>query len=158
MLNISKNSISNYIDETKLKSGKEIFSKVHHKLFRKFLLGFLLAFIIMLFLPWTQNVSSSGRVTTLKPNQRPQTLQSQIPGRIEQWFIQEGNFVKKGDTILRISEIKSDYFDDKLTERTGKQLNSKNLSVNAYNNKIAALKRQINALHNERVLKLKQTN
>lgn len=156
MLNISKNSISQNIDLTKYKSGKEIFTKEHHKLFRKFLLGFLFALIIIVFLPWTQNVSSTGRVTTLKPSQRPQTLQSQIPGRIEQWFVQEGTFVKKGDTILRISEIKSDYFDNKLTERTGQQLNSKTLSVKAYNNKVNALKKQIGALQNERVLKLKQ--
>lgn len=156
MLNISKNSISNHIDVTKLKSGKVIFTKVHHRLFRKFLLGFLFTLAIILFLPWTQNVSSTGRVTTLKPNQRPQTLQSQIPGRIEQWFVQEGTFVKKGDTILRISEIKSDYFDSKLTERTGQQLNSKNLSVKAYNNKVNALKTQISALKSERVLKLQQ--
>ncbi|WGH75549.1 HlyD family efflux transporter periplasmic adaptor subunit [Tenacibaculum tangerinum] len=156
MLNISNNRISDQIDITKLKSGKEIFTKEHHKTFKKFLLAFSIILLIILFLPWTQNVSSKGQVTTLKPNQRPQTLQSQIPGRIEEWFVQEGDFVKKGDTILRVSEVKSGYFDTKLAERTGNQLNSKTLSAKAYNNKIIALQNQINAIKQERVLKLEQ--
>ena len=46
-----------------------------------------------------QNITGNGIVTTLKPNQRPQHIQSQIPGRIEQWFVQEGDYVKEGDTI-----------------------------------------------------------
>ncbi|MBE7646670.1 HlyD family efflux transporter periplasmic adaptor subunit [Tenacibaculum finnmarkense] len=156
MLHISNNSISNQIDLSNFKSGKKIFKKEHHKLFRKFLLFFLLMLIITLFLPWTQNVSSTGNVTTLKPNQRPQTLQSQIPGRIEQWFVQEGDFVKKGDTILRISEVKSNYFDAKLAQRTGNQLNAKSLSGKSYVNKISALKRQILAIKNNQKLKSEQ--
>ena len=156
MLNISKNTVSDQIDLSNFKSGKKVFRTKHHKSFKKFLRFFLLVLIITLFLPWTQNVSSTGNVTTLKPNQRPQTLQSQIPGRIEEWFIKEGDFVKKGDTILRISEIKSSYFDTKLAERTGSQLNSKNLSEKSYTQKIAALKRQIYGLKNERELKLQQ--
>ena len=112
---------------------------------------------ITLFLPWTQNITGQGQVTTLTPNQRPQTIQSQIPGRIEEWFITEGDFVKKGDTILRISEVKSDYFDNRLIERTNDQINAKSSSVNAYQGKVTALKRQVAALKNEQKLKTEQT-
>lgn len=156
MLNISNNKVAEFIDLSSYKSGKYIFTKEYHKRFKKFLLGFSLILLIILFLPWTQNISSKGNVTTQKPNQRPQTLQSQIPGRIEQWFVQEGDFVKRGDTILRISEIKSDYFDDQLTQRTDDQLNAKSSSVQAYKNKELALQNQIVALQQERSLKLKQ--
>lgn len=156
MLNISHNTISKNIDLSKYKSGKTIFNIEYHKRFKLLLLIFSIILLITLFLPWTQTISSKGSVTTLKPNQRPQTLQSQIPGRIEQWFVQEGDFVKKGDTILRISEIKSNYFDDKLTERTDNQINAKSASVNAYKNKVVALQNQINALLQERNLKLKK--
>ena len=156
MLNISNNKIAKYIDITSFKSGEEIFTKAYHKKFKQFLLVFIICLFIILFLPWTQNITSKGNVTTLKPGQRPQTLQSQIPGRVEEWFVQEGDFVQRGDTILRISEIKSDYFDDKLTERTGKQLNAKSSSVVAYKNKVVALQRQIAALKQERSLKLDQ--
>lgn len=156
MLNISKNNISKNIDLTSLKSGKEIFTREYHKKFKNFLLIFIVILFVILFLPWTQNISGKGSVTTLKPSQRPQTLQSQIPGRIEEWFVQEGDLVKKGDTILRISEMKSDYFDEKLTERTGSQLSTKSLSVSAYKNKVIALQNQIEALKQERILKLDQ--
>lgn len=156
MLNISNNKVSKYINITSLKSGSEIFNKQYHKKFKQFLLFFTIFLFIILFLPWTQNITSKGNVTTLKPSQRPQTLQSQIPGRIEEWFVQEGDFVKRGDTILRISEIKSEYFDDKLAERTGNQLNAKSSSVTAYKNKIIALQNQITALQQERKLKLEQ--
>jgi len=154
MLNISKNKVSELIDLKKFKSGQEIFDKDHHKVFEKFLLGFSIIMLVVLFLPWTQNITSNGNVTTLKLNQRPQTIQSQIPGRIEEWFVQEGDFVKKGDTILRISEVKSDYFDVKLAERTDDQLVAKSSSVEAYKNKVLALENQIVALENERSLKL----
>jgi hypothetical protein len=49
-----------------------------------------------------------GAVTTLKPNQRPQSIQSVISGRIEKWYVKEGDFVKPS---FFISEIKEDYMD-----------------------------------------------
>ncbi|CAM1372875.1 Secretion protein HlyD family protein [Tenacibaculum litopenaei] len=156
MLNISHNKITKYVDETSFKSGKNIFTKEYHKRFRKFLLFFTGFLFVILFLPWTQNISSAGNVTTLKPSQRPQSIQSQIPGRIEEWFVQEGDLVQKGDTILRISEIKSEYFDELLTKRTNQQLTAKSSSVTAYKNKVKALQNQIKALKQERTLKLAQ--
>ncbi|MGJ8734642.1 MAG: HlyD family secretion protein [Cellulophaga sp.] len=156
MLNISKNQVAKNIDLSNYRSGKEIFNKEYHKGFKNFLKFFSVFLLLILFLPWTQNITSQGNVTTLKPNQRPQTLQSQIPGRVEQWYVQEGNFVEKGDTILRISEVKSDYFDENLAQRTNDQLTAKSSSVVAYKNKTDALKNQIAALQQERVLKLEQ--
>ncbi len=156
MLNISHNQLSKKVDLTEFKSGKKIFAKAYYKQFNKFLLAFAIIGFVVLFLPWTQNISGQGQVTTLQPDQRPQTIQSQIPGRIEQWYVREGDSVKKGDTILKISEIKSDYFDDKLVERTNDQIKAKSSSVIAYKGKISALERQVAALQNERNLKLKQ--
>ncbi|MEN8776481.1 MAG: biotin/lipoyl-binding protein [Polaribacter sp.] len=154
MLNISNNQLNKKIDLTLFKSGKKIFTKNYYKAFNKFLLVFAILGIIVLFLPWTQNITGQGIVTTLTPEQRPQTIQSQIPGRIEEWFVREGDYVKKGDTILRISEIKTDYFDDQLIERTNQQINSKVLSVGAYKEKVNALQMGIKSLKNEQVLKL----
>lgn len=156
MLNISKHSVQNNIDLQQFKSGKYIANKKHATFFNKFLFVFAVLGIVTLFLPWTQNISSRGLVTTLQLNQRPQTVQSQIPGRIEEWYVREGDFVKKGDTILRISEIKSDYFDAQLAKRTNDQILAKSASEKAYRNKTKALQRQITALQNERDLKLQQ--
>ncbi len=157
MLNISHNRVNNRLDLSEYKSGKDIFSKTYYKQFNKILLSVAIFIIIVLFLPWTQNITGQGSVTTLKPSQRPQTIQSQIPGRIEEWFVQEGDFVNQGDTILRISEIKSEYFDDRLVERTNQQIQAKSSSVNAYQEKVGALNRQISALSTEQNLKFEQT-
>lgn len=156
MLNISKKPLHKDVDLNDYKSFKNIFKKTYYKYFNRFLAGFAIAILVILFLPWTQNISGSGLVTTLTPDQRPQTIQSQIPGRIEQWFVIEGAKIQKGDTILRISEVKSEYFDNKLIERTYAQINAKEMAVSAYENKVNALDRQIRALQEERNLKLKQ--
>ena len=157
MLNISNNQLHKKIDLKAFKSGREIFNREYYKFLNKFLLVFAILVFILMFLPWTQNITSQGLVTTLTPGQRPQTIQSQIPGRIEEWFVREGDLVKKGDTILRISEVKSEYFDDRLIERTTEQINAKSSSVKAYQGKVAALDRQIAALKQERSLKIAQT-
>lgn len=156
MLNISQNHLNRTFNLKAYKSGKRVMNKGYNKYFNRFLLAFIIFGIIILFLPWTQNITASGQVTTLKPDQRPQTIQSPIPGRIEQWYVQEGDFVNKGDTILKISEIKSDYFDPNLVKRTGEQIKAKSMSVDSYQSKVKALEGQISALNSERSLKLKQ--
>ncbi|WP_323788955.1 HlyD family secretion protein [Psychroserpens sp.] len=156
MLNISHNKLNKKVDLSSYKSARKVFHKRHYKHFNRFLLAFAFTVIVIMFLPWTQNINSRGNVTTLTPDQRPQTIQSPIPGRIEKWFVKEGDRVKKGDTILFISEIKNEYFDPNLVNRTGQQIKAKEASVSSYGSKVNALNNQIGALRNERKLKLQQ--
>ncbi len=156
MLNISKNKINKSLDLSKYKSFQKACSTTHYKYFNRMLMVFSVFLLVFLFLPWTQNVSGSGYVTTLKPNQRPQTIQSQIAGRIEKWYVQEGDFVNKGDTILHLSEIKSAYLDPQLVTRTNNQALSKINSMAAYTDKIQSLKNQVKALRQEQNIKQKQ--
>lgn len=155
MLNISKSPIKGF-DFSGYRSGATIFNRSYFSSFNRFLLVFSIVLVIMLFLPWTQNLTGKGYVTTLQPDKRPQTMQSPIPGKIDAWFVREGDFVSKGDTLLKISEIKSDYFDPALLVRTEQQLAAKEQAVVAYAQKINALESQLIALEKERVLKLKQ--
>lgn len=156
MLNISHNKLNQKVSLERFSSAKKVFHQRHYKHFNRFLMAFALAGLIVLFLPWTQNISSKGYVTTLKPDQRPQTIQSPIPGKIEKWYVQEGDYVQKGDTILHISEIKNEYFDPRLVERTELQLRAKEGSVTSYESKVKALNNQIGGLVRERGLKLEQ--
>jgi multidrug efflux pump subunit AcrA (membrane-fusion protein) len=110
-----------------------------------------------LFLPWTQNIQTSGVVTTLRPEQRPQELNTLIAGKIDKWYVKEGDIVKKGDTILKISEIKNEYLDPNLVERTREQINAKAAANNSYEGKVGALDNQIGALMQSRNLKIEQT-
>ena len=157
MLNISKNTINKHFKQSNYAALKFVNSRKVDSVFIRLLgLTFGLLFIIM-FLPWTQNIRANGELTTLKPDQRPQTIHSIIGGRIEKWFVQEGDFVKKGDTILYISEIKDDYFDPNLLGRTSEQVKSKEFAVKSYMEKVKALDNRVDALSQTGKLKLEQT-
>ena len=156
MLNITKNRIDTLLDINKYRSSVIFKEDKSYLVIRKILFAFAIIGLIFLFLPWTQNISGNGFVTTLKPDQRPQTIHSAIAGRIEKWYVQEGDFVKKGDTILFISEVKEDYLDPNLVENTGNQVRAKENAVESYDQKVKALDMQMGAISNEKNLKLKQ--
>ncbi len=156
MLNISEKKIRKDIDISKYPSLYNIENKHYKRVLMKMLTGFFILFFIILMLPWTQNIQSNGVVTALLPQQRPQIVPSAIPGRIEKWFVREGDFVKKGDTLVQISEIKSEYLDPDLVNRTKLQLQAKQTSAEAYKNKAEVLAVRIKALENARKLKLQQ--
>lgn len=156
MLNITQNRIDKLVDLSKYKSSLVFERNNSYKVIRKVILALSILGFLFLFLPWTQNISGSGFVTTLKPNQRPQTIHSAIAGRIEKWYVQEGDFVKKGDTILFISEIKEEYLDPNLVENTGNQVKAKQSAVESYDQKVDALNLQMGAIESEKFLKLKQ--
>ena len=113
-------------------------------------------FIIFLFLPWTQNIRAKGSVTTLYQEQRPQQVNTIIGGRVMKWYIKEGDYVKAGDTLVQLSEVKTDYLDPNLLDRTRDQLSGKQLSVEYYKNKVDITGQQINAINNGLQLKLNQ--
>lgn len=156
MLNLSQKNEVSINDNLGFKTLKMLIERPHYKILNKIIVVFCIVALGVLFLPWTQNISGSGSVTTLKPNQRPQTIQSLISGRIEKWYVQEGDFVKQGDTILFISEIKEDYFDPNLVENTKNQMDAKKLSEKSYNSKVATLESQIKAINAEQSLKIQQ--
>ncbi|MEQ8423736.1 MAG: biotin/lipoyl-binding protein, partial [Cyclobacteriaceae bacterium] len=123
----------------------------------RLLFSSFLFFLIVMFLPWTQNVQSRGNVTALNPSHRPQNIQSVIGGRIEEWYVKEGDFVNKGDTILYLSELKSEYMDPGIVPRAAKQIEAKELSVGSYTEKVKALDLQIDALYQTQILKIEQS-
>ncbi len=141
MLNISEYNVN--IDKSKYGS----FAKTHlvraHILFRRWIFALLIINIVLLFLPWTQNIRAKGVVTTLSPEQRPQTINTVIAGQIEKWYVREGQLVKKGDTIVKITETKTEYFDPQLLSRTQVQVDAKSNAVLSYNSKANALQQQI---------------
>ncbi len=116
--------------------------------------GIFLFLVILLFLPWTQNISAGGTVTTLYQDQRPQQMNTIIPGRIVKWFVREGDFVKKGDTIVQLLDVKDDYLDPNLVVRTEEQLAAKRQKIEFYKEKIKATESQVTALEGVREFKL----
>jgi membrane fusion protein, adhesin transport system len=154
MLYISDNNIE--IDTAKYKAFQKIGLTKGNVVFRRFLLILSLILIIILFMPWTQNIRAKGKVTTLTPDQRPQTIHATIAGRIEKWYVREGQKVKRGDTIVFLSETKTDYFDPQLLERTQQQVSAKESAVGSYGNKASALNEQIVQTRSEMRFKKEQ--
>ncbi|TFV97747.1 HlyD family efflux transporter periplasmic adaptor subunit [Algoriphagus kandeliae] len=156
MLNISRIKIKESIPFSGAKSLVMTLPLRESQKRVRILLSIMLVFFIILFVPWTQNIRSKGYVTALRPDQRPQTIHSIIAGRIEKWYVNEGAFVHKGDTILTISEIKDEYFDSLLLPRTQLQVQAKASSAKSYEEKVQALQNQIEALQRNNILKLQQ--
>ncbi len=137
-----------------IKSYQYIYHINNKRKVKRWLIWFLLIFFVLLFLPWTQNIRAKGNLTTPRQEDRPQELNSIIPGKVVKWYVQEGDYVNKGDTILQLGEIKVEYFDPFLLERTQDQINAKKQSINAYNGKAQTAGSQLEALENAKNLKL----
>lgn len=155
MLNLSSENKNIIPEGEKYATIRSLSDRPHYRIFNKIIVVVSIITLVVLFLPWTQNIAGSGSVTTLKPGQRPQTVHTAIAGRIEKWYVTEGQLVKKGDTILFISEIKDDYFDPNLVGNTKNQVDAKKMALESYGGKVTSLASQIAALENEQQLKLK---
>ena len=157
MLNLSSNKIDNSIPQDRLYSLRTLQTPRTGKILAKILLGLILIGISGLFLPWQQNIRGKGSVTALAPGNRPQTIETTIAGRIQEWKIREGQYVDKGDTIAVLSEVKEKYFDPKMLERLKEIVQSKASSLNSKKQKSLALQRQIKALEDALQSKLGQS-
>lgn len=158
MLRFSDHSVHRFLQGEKFQSFQFLAKRTYkgrNVLLRMILISGFCMFLF-LFLPWTQNIRAKGDLIALLPGQRPQSIQTVIPGKIEAWYVREGDFVHKGDTIVRLSEVKEDYFDPALLENTKKQITAKRLSRLSYEEKLNALNQQITALEKEQVLTLQQ--
>lgn len=141
-----------------LKSIDAIFLIDKKSKIKYYFLGVILFLLIILFMPWTQNIKSHGNITSLKQEQRPQKINSPIPGKITKWYVKEGDYVKKGDTILLLSEIKEDYLDPNLISKTQSQVDAKKGSISFYQSKISTTEMQIQNMLEAKKLKIQQLN
>ena len=156
MLNISENKIQDRMNWNVFSTLNYVESKQTKRLMIRMLKWTFFSIFVIMLLPWTQNVSTTGVVTTVLPEHRPQTIHTIIAGRVDQWLVFEGQRVDKGDTLMVISEIKDAYMDDRLLERTKNQINLKKGVVDAYSQKEDAQQAQLEALRDQQKLKLDQ--
>jgi len=61
--------------------------------------GFLLVALVS---PWQQSVSGVGRVIAYAPNERRQSIDAPVSGRVVRWWVREGSAVKRGDPIVEL--------------------------------------------------------
>lgn len=113
---------------------------------RRWVLGALGTVVLVAFLPWQQNIQGAGEVTALAAEERPQEAVAAVGGRIAQWFVQEGDAVRRGDPIIALTEVKEAYLDPRALERLGDQVRAKREAVAQKRQKAAALSAQAVAL------------
>ena len=147
MLNLSNQHVAEEVwEKVPRQSRPELLRINGNRRLSRILLVVGALFLIALFLPWRQTIYGAGTLTAFAPQDRPQNVQNQIAGRIEHWNVREGQLVRKGDTLLTISEIKDEYFDPNLPERLSEQLTAKRGNVAANAAKITATNQQLVAL------------
>ena len=138
----------------RLEAYQHIYQNYRTSRIRRIFWYVIISFIILMFVPWTQNIRSEGTVTTLRQEQRPQQINTILPGRIVKWWVKEGDKVKKGDTILQLAEVKDDYLDPNLLQRTQQQIDAEQLGITFNEGKVTTTQQQMTALETERDLKL----
>jgi len=157
MLNLSPQHIDKIIPQDKLYSLRALKTPQAGKILAKWLFAMGIILVVFLLLPWQQNIRGNGKVTALSPMNRPQTIEAIIAGQIRKWHVREGQFIKKGDTIVTISEVKEKYLDPQLLSRMREQISAKESSLTSKDQKSKALKRQIKALREGMQNKIDQT-
>lgn len=157
MLKISSRSVEKMMPQDRLYSLRSLNTPMAGKILAQWLMGIGLIFLIVLFLPWQQNIRGTGKVTALNPANRPQTVETIIAGRIQDWKIREGQYVNAGDTIAVVSEVKEKYFDPQLLIRLREVIASKENSLQSKEDKAEALRKQITALERAMQIKVEQS-
>lgn len=129
-----------------LDSAKVLARQPSFRTLGRWILGVLITLLLVLFLPWQQNVQGRGTVTALRPDDRPQQAVAAVGGRIARWIAPEGSVVKAGDPIVELTEVKEAYLDPRTLERADTQVRQKRVAIAAKRDKAAALARQRAAL------------
>ncbi|WP_313442952.1 biotin/lipoyl-binding protein [Novosphingobium sp.] len=68
------------------------------------LIAMIAAVAFLLLVPWVQTSTGTGSVIALDPRDRVQNITALVPGRVEEWYVTDGELVKKGDKIAHITD------------------------------------------------------
>jgi multidrug efflux pump subunit AcrA (membrane-fusion protein) len=67
-------------------------------------IGICLAVLILLYVPWVQTSAGTGQVMAPNPADRVQTITALVQGRVEHWYVEDGQRVRAGDPIARLAD------------------------------------------------------
>ena len=68
-------------------------------------IGIALSALIMAYVPWVQTAIGDGQIVALDPADRAQEVSALIAGRVDRWFVQDGQHVDRGDPIARVVDV-----------------------------------------------------
>jgi len=112
--------------------------KINPLVERIWLFTFLIFLLLIgaLFLPWQQTVKGEGTVLAYNPTQRDYSILATIDGFIDEFYVKENQFVKKGTKLFTILDLDKEYLDRlKFIEGSSKD-QYKNSQIQAENFKV----------------------
>lgn len=69
------------------------------------IVGIVTAIAVLFLVPWLQTAQGRGQVVALDPQDRIQDVTALVPGRVERWYVQDGQHVNRGDPIARVVDL-----------------------------------------------------
>ena len=78
----------------------------------------------LVYIPYQQTVIGYGEVAVFSVMNRPQNVEAQIPGRLVEWRVEEGQTIKQGDVIARLADTDVRFLDEQQATRLNAQLNA----------------------------------
>ncbi|MDG2520539.1 HlyD family efflux transporter periplasmic adaptor subunit [Caulobacter segnis] len=81
------------------------------------IVGVALSVAVLLFVPWMQTAQGRGQVATTDPGDRAQEVSALVSGRVERWFVRDGQHVEAGDPIAQIVDLDPDLLSRLAQER-----------------------------------------
>lgn len=73
--------------------------------------------IAILFVPWQQTAQGAGQVISVDPDDRPRQVSSLIDGRVQRFFVTDGQSVKAGDPIVQVVDVDPDFLERLAAEK-----------------------------------------
>jgi multidrug efflux pump subunit AcrA (membrane-fusion protein) len=80
-------------------------------------IGIALSAAIMAYVPWVQTAIGDGQVVALDPGDRAQEVSALVPGRIERWYVQDGQHVERDQPIARVVDVDPNFLSRLAAER-----------------------------------------
>lgn len=91
-------------------SLKKVYAPTNYKtIIRNFCFGTAGIVFVFFISPWQQTSRGYGQVTAFNPNDRAQFVTATVTGLVEEWLVQDGQEVKKGDPIVRVVDNDPNY-------------------------------------------------
>jgi membrane fusion protein, adhesin transport system len=107
----------------------------------------LLALTLMLvYVPWQQSIAGTGKIIIFSPMERPQNIEAQIPARLKQWYVRDGQMVKKGELIAELSDLDPKFLDPDQGNRLKSQKHALTARRSAAQSRYKALEKQLESL------------
>ena len=103
---------------TKFESLEMVKTGIWPKLIGVILLVLLIvSSVLALFVPWRQSVVGEGQIIVFSPMDRPQTIEAQIHARLLQWYVRDGQTVRRGELIAELTDLDPRFLDRNQLQR-----------------------------------------